>query len=208
MNIGVDMDSVIAEIICPLDAFHNRKYKTAISYEDHILYDLSAIWMCSADEVYKRIFEFYDAPEFSKVKPIEGSQGGIKELARMHNLHLITSRPHDVEEQTKQWIHTFFPRVFTSITHTNQVSKNGKGKSMKKSAIGKQMKIDVMIDDHITYALDCADNEISTLLFEAPWNKSLTVNHSYMRRVASWQEVCYTISHESQKPHHKNRASI
>ncbi|MCX6732375.1 MAG: hypothetical protein NTV98_02440, partial [Candidatus Roizmanbacteria bacterium] len=189
MNIGVDMDSVIAEIIRPIDVFHNRVYKTNLEYNDHKFYDLRSVWLCSQEEVYGRIFEFYNSPEFAKTKPIEGSQEGIKELSKLHNLHLITSRPHDIEQKTKQWLSTFFPHQFASVTHTNQISKNGKGLSTKKSAIGKELKIDIMIDDHITYALDCADNEIFTLLFEAPWNKDVVINHAHLKKVASWKEV-------------------
>jgi uncharacterized HAD superfamily protein len=198
------MDSVIAEIIRPIDAFHNRLYKTNLVYDDHTKYDLRTIWLCSTEEMYKRIFEFFHSPEFQKVKPIEGSQEGIKKLSKLHNLHLITSRPHEIEHMTKQWLSTFFPQQFASITHTNQVSKNGKGISTKKSAIGKQLKIDLMIDDHLTYALDCADNEIFTLLFKAPWNTDVKIEHPHLKKVDSWTEVCYTISHESQKPYNKD----
>lgn len=189
MNIGVDMDSVIAEIIVPIDLFHNRQYKTNLSYDDHIVYDLRSLWQCNNEQVYERIFEFYHSPEFTKVKPIVGSQEGVKKLSKLHNLHLITSRPHDIEQKTKQWLNTFFPHQFASITHTNQVSKKGGGTSVKKSVIAKQLKIEVMIDDHLTYALDCADNEIKTFLFEAPWNKDYIPQHKFMAKVSGWNEI-------------------
>lgn len=189
MNIGVDMDSVIAEIIVPIDLFHNRKYKTNLSYNDHSVYDLRSIWQCNDEQVYERIFEFYHSPEFTKVKPIDGSQEAVKKLAKLHNLHLITSRPHDIEQKTKQWLNAFFPHQFVSVTHTNQVSKNKKEMSVKKSVIAKQLKIELMIDDHLTYALDCANNEINTLLFEAPWNKTYIPQHKFLTKVAGWSEI-------------------
>lgn len=204
MNIGVDMDSVIAEIIRPIDAFHNRVYNTRFEYDNHNTYDLQALWACSKEEMYNRIFEFYHSPEFLNTKPIEGSQKGIQELSKLHNLHLITARPHDIEQKTEQWLNTFFPQQFTSITHTNLISKNGKGIGLKKSTIGKRLKIDIMIDDHIPYALDCAEHEIYTLLFRAPWNERTIVSHPHLKKVATWTEVCYTISHESQKPNNKD----
>lgn len=34
MHIGVDIDSVLAEIMRPLIEFHNKKYKTNIKYKD------------------------------------------------------------------------------------------------------------------------------------------------------------------------------
>lgn len=208
MNIGVDMDSVIAEIIRPIDIFHNRVYKTSLGYKSHSTYDLQSLWTCTQEEMYGRVFEFYHSPEFDDTKPIEGSQTAIKELSKTHTLHLITARPYDIEHKTRHWVDTFFPRQFASITHTNLVSKDGKGAGLKKSAIGKKLKIEIMIDDHIPYALDCADNGIFTLLFNAPWNEHVEVKHPYVKKVASWTEVCYTISHESQKPHHQDRARI
>ena len=65
-----------------------------------------------------------------------------------------------------------------------------------------------MIDDHITYALDCAENGILTLLLDTPWNKKENIAHPLLKRVASWDDICYTISHESQKPYIKNRTRI
>jgi len=208
MNIGVDMDSVIVDIMGPLDLFHNRAYKTNLKYDDHRIYDLSTVWLCSKEEVGKRIYEFYYSPEFLSVKPIAHSQEKLRELSKLHNLHLITSRPSEIEEMSKKWLHTYFPHIFTSVHHTNQATKNKKEETHKKSAIAKKLKIDIMIDDHITYALDCADNEILTLLFDAPWNRHYTNTHTFLKRVASWEEICYTISHESQKPHYQNRAGI
>lgn len=208
MNIGVDMDSVIAEIIRPLDTFHNKKYKTNFTYEDHITYDLRLVWKCSNEEVFRRIFDYYESEEFLTTTPVEGSQKALKELSKKHSLHLITSRPLSLEKISHVWLNTFFPHIFTSIHHTNQMSPDGRERGAKKSTICKKIHADCMIDDYLTYALDCANSGIKTFLFPAPWNKNIRICHPRLQKATSWNEICYTISHESKKPHYKNRARV
>lgn len=189
MIIGIDMDSVIAEIIRPIDLFHNRQYGTSITYTDHADYNLCLYWNCSLDDMYKRIFEFYASPEFQDTKPIVGSQEALTLLAQQHELHLITARPYDVEKQSREWLNEYFPNIFKEIHHTNLISKGGKGMSIKKSEICRKMGATVMIDDHIDYILDCADNFIMSYLFPAPWNADKTVSHPHVKRVAGWKEL-------------------
>lgn len=189
MIIGIDMDSVIAEIIRPIDLFHNRKYGTNITYDDHYSYDLRLYWNCTLEDMYKRIFEFYDSPEFQLTQPVQGAQEALTFLAQNHELHLITARPYDVEEQSRQWLGEYFPGIFKEIHHTNLISKGGKGISIKKSEICRKMGATVMVDDHIDYILDCADNAIMSYLFTAPWNASKTISHPHVKRVAGWKEL-------------------
>lgn len=194
MIIGIDMDSVIAEIIRPIDLFHNRQYGTNIAYDDHDDYNLCLYWNCSLDDMYKRIFEFYASPEFQETKPIAGSQEALTLLAQDHELHLITARPYDVEEQSRQWLGEYFPGIFKEIHHTNLISKGGTGVSIKKSEICKKMGATVMIDDHVEYILDCADNSIMSYLFPAPWNTDTQISHPHVRRVTGWAEVVRLIN--------------
>lgn len=189
MIIGIDMDSVIAEIIRPIDLFHNRQYGTNISYHDHSSYDLRLYWNCTLDDMYKRIFEFYDSPEFKLTQPVPGSQKALTLLGVKHELHLITARPYDIETQSRKWLDKYFPNTFKEIHHTNLISKGGKGMSIKKSEICRKMGATVMIDDHIDYILDCADNSIMSYLFPAPWNEGKTISHPHVKRVAGWEEL-------------------
>ncbi len=189
MIIGVDMDSVLAEFLSPLDAFHNRVYKTNITYSDHTNYDLRVYWGCSLEEMFERMFAFYNSAEFLTIPPIGSSQIVLKELGRKHSLHLITSRPHSIEKQSLAWLDKYYPQMFNSIHHTNQISEKGFGKGVKKSAICAQIHADIMIDDHIENVYDCADHMIKTLMFPAPWNLSFEANHPYIQKVSGWDEI-------------------
>ena len=194
MIIGVDMDSVIAEIIRPIDLFHNRQYGTNITYDDHESYDLRLYWNCSLEDMYRRIFEFYDSPEFEETKPVAGSQSALGILAEDHELHLITARPYDVEAQSRKWLDKHFPRIFKEIHHTNLISKGGKETSVKKSEICRKMGATVMIDDHIDYILDCAESAITSYLFPAPWNRGKKIVHPRIRQITGWEEAVELIN--------------
>jgi uncharacterized HAD superfamily protein len=62
MKIGIDMDSVLADITSSLNAFHNERYGTQCKVEDYLDYDLSTIWKCAPDEAYERVYAFYESP--------------------------------------------------------------------------------------------------------------------------------------------------
>jgi len=188
MKIGVDMDSVLAEIILPLDTFHNNIYKTRISFSDHTVYRLDKLWNCSEKEVIRRIYEFYESPYFDRTKPIEGAKKGINILAKDHTLILISSRPIIIEHKSHEWLDIYFKNKFSKIVHTNQVSHKHETRK-KKSEICVEEGISIMIEDHVDYALDCALAGIQVYLLPAPWNKNNNITHSNIKRVNNWTEI-------------------
>lgn len=187
MKIGIDMDSVIAEILGPMVEFHNRKYFTTLTSEDHTMYDLSAVWRCSPNEVLTRIYEYYESSFFDSVQPVEGSLQGVEYLYKKYDLYLITSRPHIIENKTASWLNTFFPGKFKKICHTNQISQEHEIKKMK-STVCKEEGIMHMIDDAPDYALDCASVNIQVYLFSAPWNYNYP-RHKHIKPVKGWDEI-------------------
>ncbi len=187
MHIGIDIDSVIAEIIPPLFQFNNDVYKTNLKKHHQITYDLSPRLKISPDLVIKRIYEFYDSKYFDLIKPVKGSKKGIRELSKRHRLSAITSRPHYIEQKTINWLETYFPKQFSSIYHTNQVSPPTAPKK-KKSQVGKSLGIDLFIDDHLDFVFDVASLGIPILLFNQPWNQ-LQILPKGITRVYSWEEI-------------------
>ncbi|MBI4973967.1 hypothetical protein HZC27_05130 [Candidatus Roizmanbacteria bacterium] len=192
MKIGVDMDSVLADIIPPLDLFHNATYKTSISNSSHGDYDLSKIWNCSGEEVIKRIYEFYESPYFDKIVPMKGAKRNIDILSKSHTLILITSRPNIIEHKSHQWLDIFFKGKFSKVIHTNQTSHKHEIRR-RKSEICIEEGINIMIEDHLEYALDCANEGIKVLLLPMPWNKNESITHPNIKRVTSWSEIATSL---------------
>ena len=179
MKIGIDLDSVVADIMTPLIDFHNQKYQTNTKLSDHTTFSIEKIWKCTEAESIDRIHEFYQSSFVNKIKPVPGSLDGIKFLS---NTHEITNR----------WIDQYFPNIFKTINHTNQSGKIG-GKKIKKSEVAEKLKINLFIDDHLDFAYDCASLGIKILLMDMPWNQIKKLPKNIVR-VSSWKEIVNNIN--------------
>lgn len=192
MKIGVDMDSVLAEIMIPLVNFHNDLYGTDLKLEDHIHYDLTKVWKCSNDEVLEKIDKFYRSSYFDKTQPVKGAKEGIGHLSKKHELIVITSRPYSIENKTLGWLAKHFPGTFKSVQHTNHINFD-KSKKRDKSSVCMELGIKLMIDDCLEFAEDCAGKNIKVLLVDTPWNRSDKL-HKNITRVLSWEEIVKLLS--------------
>lgn len=187
MKIGVDLDSVLADILPPLVDFHNESYGSSLSLEDHIHYDLSKIWSCSSEEVIERLFAFYASSHMNRIQPIDGAKEGITYLSMHHELILVTSRPHHIESQTEEWLRLHFPGFFQHIHHSNQVSRKG-SVHRKKSEICREMGVESMIEDCLDYAIDISSAHIPVYLLDNRWNQCKKLPKNVVR-IFSWQEI-------------------
>lgn len=187
MKIGIDMDSVIAEIMQPMVDFHNNRYHTNLTIDDHTDYNLSTVWKCDPSDVLFRIFEYYESSYFDSTLPVEGARKGIDYLSKKHELILITSRPHAIERKTIGWLDKYFPDKFKKVCHTNQVS-HAHEKRRKKSEVCREEQITVMIDDAVDYAVDCAEAGIQVYLFPARWNTGFAARER-IQPVSGWDEI-------------------
>lgn len=192
MKIGVDLDAVVADMMSPLIDFHNKKYGTSFKISDHVTFSIEKIWKCTEEEAIKRCFEFFQSDFLNQIKPVSGAIEGINFLSSRHKLHIITSRPHLLNKHTGSWIKEYFPKKFKSINHSNQFSKKGSIKR-KKSDICKELKVDLMIEDHLEFAYDCASLNIKILLMNMPWNQTKKLPKNIVR-VYSWKEIINKIN--------------
>jgi len=193
MNIGVDMDEVLAELLQAYLQYHNHHYDTKIQKKDMFSYSFQEVFGGTHQENKQKILDFFKSDFFHKIKPVSGSLKAVSKLAEEHQLCIITARPHIIRAQTEQWLNQHFPDCFHSINLTNQW--HGEGAKQLKSEVGVKNKIDIMIDDSLKHVQDCASQGIYTLLadFQYPWNQveKLPMNS---KRVHSWREIVTEIN--------------
>lgn len=187
MVIGLDMDSVIADLTPHLYRFHNVTYGTDITVADHTDYNLGKLMKCEFEEAVKRVYGFYYSPYFDDVKPVPGSQQAIEYFNKEHELHVITSRPYEIQEKTISWIKEYFPIKTQNIHFTNQFTQ-GVNSGVTKSFFCRELKTDIMIEDALEYAIDCASCNIDILLLDMPWNQSNELPTN-IHRLLSWEEI-------------------
>jgi len=186
MRIGVDMDGVLANFTPKLVKFHNFVYRLNHPTSGYTVYDLTKAWNCSQTEVVKRIHDFYRSDLFKTIKPVKDAKKGMHYLSKKHDLVLITSRPYFIEQLSITWLDNNFPGHFKKIVHTNQVTQSHEKK--KKSEVCKEEKIDLMIDDALEFAVDCATAGIKVLLFDAIWNQEKNL-HQNITRIFGWKNI-------------------
>lgn len=187
MKIGIDLDSVLADLMDPLIRFHNERYNKKHTIKDHVTYNLTEVWGVSSEEVLHRIYEFYESPYMDEVLPMSGSVEGVNKLQIVHDLHVITARPYDIEKKTVDWLDRYFPGKFKSIYHTNWVSST-RYKKRNKSELCVEYGVECMIEDHLDFATDIADENIEVLLLDSPWNQSNMLPDK-IHRVFTWEEI-------------------
>ena len=161
MIIGIDVDSVLADLMVPLNAFHNKMSGTCITMDDYLEYSLVETWGCAHQEVVDQVYAFYESPEMDNIPLIPGAIDGITYLRQKNELIVITSRPSTTKLSTCRWLNTHFPHSFKDIILSNQFSRNN-GESKTKGEIGRELGVEVMIDDHIDYVEDCIQHGIKS----------------------------------------------
>ena len=187
MRIGIDMDGVIANLTPKMIEYHNLTYNLKHNTSGYTNYNLTEVWNCSLEEMIKRIHDFYRSDLFKTIKPVKHSQTGIGRLSKKHELILITSRPYFIEQLSITWLDKYFPKHFKKIVHTNQITHQHE-KRKKKSEICKEEKVDLMIDDALEYAIDCATAGVDVFLFDALWNQQENT-HQKIKRVFGWKGI-------------------
>lgn len=187
MIIGVDLDGILASVHGPILDFHNEEYGTNFGPEDLVNYDLSLLWGCGMSEAIRRVCAFYKTSFMDQTKPISGSVEGVSKLNSNNDLIIITSRPRWLDSKTKSWLNKFFPNKFKDVIHTNQVSQEGEKKE-KKSEVCLRVGAEVLIEDCLDYADDCAQENINVLLLDKSWNQSENL-HKKITRVYDWKDL-------------------
>ena len=186
MIIGVDLDEVLADTLSAIIKFHNEVYGTELEKGDFNSYRFQEIWGGTRQEAIKKVYRFQSTNYSRNVKPVPGSIEGIKKLKEGNELILITSRPHDVKNQTLTWLSHYFPGAFSRVFFTDAYSLTKRGR--RKSEICHKMGVDILVDDLLSCSFDCASEGIQVFLLNKPWNqgKELPV---LITRCKNWEEI-------------------
>ena len=191
--IGVDADEILAEFMEHFLMFHNLKYQTNFSKNEISSFRFEEVFKIEEKAVLRRIGEFYEAEAVSEIKPVKGAIEGInKLLEKGYELEIITARPPYYREITVEWVEKHFPEKFKQIHFAfNPFNKNSE--RLTKAQICKQIGAEVLIDDNLVNALDCAENGIMVYLMNAPWNQTQDLPKNVVR-VESWEEIVKKLS--------------
>ena len=187
MIIACDFDDTLVDTFPTMVAFYNQKYGESFSKEDFIRCDFPGIWDITLEEFAIRFDEFDRSDAKQNIAPMAGAQQIVARLVEQHTLHIVTGRPIEVADSTWQLAQRHFPGAFSDI---HFCSRNG-GRTMirSKSAVCKQIRASILLEDHPHTAHKCATDGIHVYLFDQPWNQQeFPLLAGTIIKVASWQD--------------------
>lgn len=190
-RIALDLNDTLCDFVGGLARFHNRKYGTKLKKEDYFTFEFGRVWGCDQKEAEKRVDEFHNSEYFKNILPVKDSQWGVNGLSKYNELYVVTSRettPYLIE-QTNSWLNKHFLDTFEDIAFSrNHYTGRGEGLKTKREWCDKN-KIDLVVEDSLEYANQCASEKRKVLLLDSPWNRNGKLNKGVIR--TTWSEIPY-----------------
>jgi len=189
LKIGVDIDSVLCELMEPLLERVNKKYGTTLTRDDikewNWKFDLNGYHI----DGYAEIKEALDDYDFAVNLPaVPGGKEQLDFLKFLGNdILLITSRNARRAPVTTEWVRRNIGDYEIKFTDGD---KN-------------EYERDILIDDAPHHTMDFAEKGKFTILFSQPWNQD--VYHKNIMRIWSWNDLyCAWLLIENWVKRHKN----
>ena len=188
MRIGIDFDDVVADTLDALMRMHNEQFGSNLTRPDFISYHLEEVWGGTREEAVKKIDAFFTKDQRKEIEPMMGALAGIEALKKQgHELYIVTGRSEKDVAQTEQWIEHHLADIFAGVHYASFFDLE-KNTPRKKLDICKELGIEIMIDDNLPTALECAAGGIKALLFDQPWNPHDSLPPG-ITRVHTWEDV-------------------
>jgi uncharacterized HAD superfamily protein len=188
MKIGIDCDEVIFPLLPNHCIFLNKKYGINLDWNKFTTYNFWEQYNGTKDQAVKDFEDFTATEEFMRTLPIEGSPEGVRELRKLGELYLITSRSDNLADKTREWLDKHFEGLFSKLVFGNTFSYGDSQKTPKRQ-LCRENNIKMLLEDHYDYALDVAQ-DIPVILFNRPWNaKYAQENRENITRVKNWEQA-------------------
>ena len=172
MKIGVDIDGVISNFVKNFRIIVKEAYNIDLREQDIYVHDLYLTLGISKTEASNHIYECLT----QDLEVIEGAKDGITRLYNDHEILILTARPKELNGITEKWLKK------NNIPYHNLIHF-GEGNKHKAD-----VKLDIIIEDNLTEAMNWIDKSKIILVYDHPWNKSLNIKNLF-QRVCSWIEI-------------------
>jgi len=187
MKIAIDLDEVLGDFMKAFLRWYNHTFGSNFTREDIVRYHMGDLLGISRAEEIKIMHRFFRENGVDGIEPMEGAEEAIKELAREHDLYVVSARQNILLESTRRWINEHFNGYFKKIILGNQDSLDGE-EAKGKNKICQELKCDVLVDDGSYHIESVFGGNVSVIIFNHPWN----IYHRFppsVKRADNWQEI-------------------
>eukprot|EP00049_Salpingoeca_infusionum_P000996 m.44117 g.44117 ORF g.44117 m.44117 type:complete len:233 (+) comp10819_c1_seq1:38-736(+) len=207
--IACDLDEVLGYFVRNLCLFHNEEYGTALTEANFHSYTFADVWGGTKEESVEKVHKFFESSYFQDgIEAVPGALEALTQLSKHFDLVVVTSRQHSIAEETHRWVETHFPNVFKSILFGNHWGVNGEKRS--KPEMCAEIGAEVLIDDALHYARECACHNMNVVLFgDYAWNRTDEALSERIHRVTNWTEAYEAVCelHLAKLPHLTQQAT-
>jgi uncharacterized HAD superfamily protein len=181
IEIGFDLDGVVVNFNKAFLATAKSRFNVlhGVTCEDVVCYNY---WEC-LDISKKKAFEIIDyvlqKPFECNLGPIKGAVKTLTLLSKYTDLLFVTARKDKCIKQTREAVHSYFPRVNKNkikIIHT---------RGRDKHKVLKDFGVKYFVDDKLTTCQILRQHGIKIILFKSPWN----VTQEPFYRTNCWGEI-------------------
>jgi 5'(3')-deoxyribonucleotidase len=181
--IAVDCDDVLVSTTPFLVDAYNKTYGTNAGLAQ--ARDASAeVWGDEEDVVLRNWAALCETDEYKSLSPDPREATILRELAKHHELHLITARKPEERAFTQQMLDRELKGVFSSMEFVGWTGSKGE--------VCKRLGADVLIDDnagHLHDAIEQGMPKDGAILFgDYPWNEADN-SHEDLTHCFDWDAV-------------------
>lgn len=195
--IACDIDEVLFPYLSGYIKYYNRIHGTEFAVTDFHSYNFCEVHGHSVEYTADLVYAFHEQPEFDAIEPISGSLEAVNKLNELGELHLVTSRQAAIAEKTHNWIEKHFGIGKERIHLGNHWTRSSDVDTKKrtKAEMCELIEADILIDDSLAYAAECAEAGVKVFLFDLNgdygWNKNKVDGTPLHENIFShsWQET-------------------
>ncbi len=180
MNLGFDIDGVIANFSKPLLETIKENYGVTLKATDIYTFDLNIILGITKTEGNHLVNE-----TLKKDLPLNiGAKETLEQLSREgHSIYLLTGRYDYLREITQSWLkEKGVPYNQLHLLHIGE------------KYLAKVDPLDLIVEDSLEEALEWTRKVKNVLVYDQPWNKTWNVKN-LTKRVYSWSEIYSEVQH-------------
>jgi 5'(3')-deoxyribonucleotidase len=169
LKIAVDIDDTIADFITGLNNYANKVLDACYKIEDYTNTRFGKIWSNVTEERSQEIItQFIFSNNSLDLIPIKDAYDVLKEIKNLGGVefHIVSARHTLLMDDTKKWLDTHYPDIFSSITLCNY---HGEGEKLSKGDVCVGLGVKVLIDDN-PLNLDNSNSFKNLIIHKKPWN--------------------------------------
>lgn len=177
--VALDLDEVLGGFLPALVRYHNAVHGSSLAPGKFRSYRFCETWGGTDQEAVDKVFEFFKTDYFLRdVRPVDGAVAAVTRLAALCDVVVVTSRQHEIEQQTRDWLDLHFPGLIRSVHFGNHWAKDSPHPDLDhhtkrtKADMCKEVGAIALVDDNVGYCVECSDKlGIPTVVFgQYGWN--------------------------------------